>query len=151
MAAVTGSVDRVGRNCALSVTRADTLRPFSRECSWSGAVNPRWRIWVMALTRAWRAERLATTNTRMASIDPSLVLAEPDALPLIAARAASIASNGSDLPWLRRACRFCQSTSTTSTPLRLRNRASPVPYELVPSTPTFVTRPNSSSQPSSDL
>jgi hypothetical protein len=52
----------------------------------------------MAFTRAWRADRLATTNTRMASIDPSLVLPAPAALPLIAARAASIASNGSDLP-----------------------------------------------------
>ena len=41
------------------------------------------------------------------------------------ARAASTASSGSDLPWLRRAWRLGRLTSMTSTPLRRRNRASP--------------------------
>ena len=41
VAAVTGSADLVARSLALSVTSALTVRPFSRECSWSGAVKPR--------------------------------------------------------------------------------------------------------------
>ena len=36
----------------------------------------------------------------MASMGPSLVLPAPDARPLMAARAASIASSGSDLPFI---------------------------------------------------
>ena len=71
MAAVNGSADRVGRSFAASPTNAGTVRPFRRQWSWSGAVNPRWRIWVMAFTLAWRAERLATISTRMASTGPS--------------------------------------------------------------------------------
>ena len=57
-----------------------------------------WRIWVRALTRALRAERLATTRTRMASTAPSLLLAVPWARPDCAALAASTASRGSDFP-----------------------------------------------------
>ena len=53
-----------------------------------------------ALTRAWRAERLATTRTRMASTAPSLDFGLPVARPPRAARAASTASRGSDLPLL---------------------------------------------------
>ena len=45
-----------------------------------------------------------------------MVLPCPDARPLMAARAASTASSGSDLPWLRRDCRLGRLTSTTSTP-----------------------------------
>ena len=127
MAAVTGSDDLVDRSLAASATSAVTERPFRREWSWSGAVIPRWRIWTMAFTRACRAERLATTRTRMASTGPSLVLPAPEARPLMAARAASTASSGSDLPWLRRDCRLGRLTSTTSTPLRRRNRAEPHP------------------------
>src|SRR5664280_690954 len=100
VAAVNGSADRVGRSFAASPTSAVTDRPFRREWSWSGAVNPRWRIWTMAFTLAWRAERLATIRTRIDSTGPSLVLPTPDARPLMAARAASTASRGSDLPWL---------------------------------------------------
>ena len=78
-----GRGHRIGRSggseLAASATRAVTVRPFRREWSWSGAVIPRWRIWTMALTRACRAERLATTRTRMASTGPSLVL--PDRTP----------------------------------------------------------------------
>src|ERR1019366_2455578 len=100
VAAVTVSADFVARNFAPSATSAVTDRPFMREWSWSGAVIPKWRIWTMAFTLAWRAERLATTRTRIASTGPSLVLPTPDARPLMAARAASTASRGSDLPWL---------------------------------------------------
>ena len=46
------------------------------------------RIWVRALTRAWRADRLATIRTRMASTAPSLELALARTLPDRAARAA---------------------------------------------------------------
>ncbi len=45
-----------------------------------------------------RAGRLATTSALMASTFPSRVLAAPQARPDIAARAASMASSGSDLP-----------------------------------------------------
>jgi len=64
----------------------------------------------------WRAERLATTRTRMASTAPSLDFALPFARPLKAARAASMASRGSDLPARRRFWRSGRSTSRTSTP-----------------------------------
>ena len=77
MAAVTGSGDRVGRSLVPSATSAGTERPFRRQRSCSGAVKPRWRIWMRALTRAWRAERLATTSTRMASTAPSRDLGLP--------------------------------------------------------------------------
>ena len=73
-------------------------RPLSRLCSWSGPLKVSWRIWVSALIRAPRAERLATTRTRIASTEPSLLLALPWARPERTARAASTASSGSDLP-----------------------------------------------------
>jgi len=44
------------------------------------------------------AERRAIINTRIASTLPSLLLAEPVAVPDRAARAAATASTGSDLP-----------------------------------------------------
>jgi hypothetical protein len=55
------------------------------------------------------------------------VFATPWARPLSAARAASMASTVSHLPWLRRACRFGRSTSITATPARHRKRARPAP------------------------
>ena len=66
-----------------------------------------------ALTRAWRAERLATRRTRIASTEPSFVLGMLFARPLSAARAASTASRGSDFPERRRSARFGRSTSMT--------------------------------------
>ena len=48
---------------------------------------------------------------------PSLDLSAPVARPLIASRAASMASSGSDLRWLRRDCRLGRSTSTISMPV----------------------------------
>src|ERR1039457_1848648 len=62
VAAVTVSVDLVGRNLIPSVTSSVTVRPLRRQWSCSGAVNPRWRIWTRAFTRAWRAERLAANQ-----------------------------------------------------------------------------------------
>ena len=79
------------------------------------------------MSQAWRAERLATTRTRIASTAPSLDLGLPLARPLRAARAASTASRGSDLPARRRSSRLGRSTSMTSTPARRRNRERPAP------------------------
>ena len=76
-----GSAARVGRKPLAAATSWVMGRPLILACSWSGAVNVSWRIWVSALTRACRADRLATTRTRMASTDPSLHLAFPCALP----------------------------------------------------------------------
>ena len=94
MAAVTTSGERVGRSPWAAATNAAMGRPLSRLCSWSGALKVSWRIWVSALIRAPRAERLATTRTRMASTEPSLLLAVPWARPERTARAASTASSG---------------------------------------------------------
>ena len=68
----------------------------------SGAVETRLRIWLRACVRPLRAEDLATRKTRMDSTFPSLVLASPAASPDKAARAAEMASSGSDLPLSRR-------------------------------------------------
>jgi len=92
-----------------------------------GAVKPRWRIWFRAWILAERAGRLATISARIASTFPSRDLAAPQARPDNAARAASTASSGSDLPDRRRACRLGRSTSTISTPALRRNRARPAP------------------------
>ena len=100
MAAVTASGERVGRSPSAAATKAAMGRPLRRLWSWSGALKVSWRIWPSALIRAPRAERLATTRTRMASTAPSLLLALPWARPDCAARAASTASRGSDLPAL---------------------------------------------------
>src|SRR5271169_1952533 len=91
-AAVTGSVDRVDRNPLAAAMNWGVARPLIRLWSWSGAVNVNCRIWVRALTLAWRADRLATASTRMASTAPSLDLALPRTLPDRTARAASTAS-----------------------------------------------------------
>ncbi len=49
----------------------------------SGAVKPRWRIWLRAFTLVDRAERLATISARMASTWPSRCLGLPElAVPL---------------------------------------------------------------------
>lgn len=58
-------------------------------------------------------------------------------------RAASIASILSDLPCIRRTCRVGRSTSLTAYPAAERSRASPAPYEFVPSTPTTAILPAS--------
>ena len=68
-----------------------------------------------------------------------------------AARAASTASAGSDLPVRRRDWRLGRSTSTTSMPARRRDRAKPAPYELVPSMPTWASGPKALSQANSSL
>ena len=127
VAAVTGSAERVGRSPLGGGDELGDREALERLCSWSGALKVSWRIWVSALIRASRAERLATTRTRMASTEPSLLLAVPWARPDRAARAASTASRGSDLPLWRRAWRFWRSTSMTSTPARARKRATPAP------------------------
>ena len=95
-----------------------------------------------------RAERLATTSALIASTLPSLALPAPCARPDSAARAASMASTGSDLPVRRRDWRLGRSTSTTSTPERRSARAKLAPYELVPSMPTLATGPKPLSQAS---
>ena len=81
----------------------------------SGAVETRLRIWLSAWVRPLRAEARATRKTRMDSTFPSLVLASPQASPERAARAAEMASWGSDLPLRRRRWRLGRSTSTTRT------------------------------------
>lgn len=92
---------------------------------------------------------LTTTRARIASTLPSFVFPCPWARPDSAARAASMASAGSDLPVRRRLWRFGRSTSTTSTEAVRRKRARLVPYELVPSMPTRTTSPWPSRKPSS--
>ena len=89
-------------------------RSRSSARSSSGAVEMRLRIWLMAWVRLLRAEERATRSTRMASTFPSLVLADPVASPPWAARAAAMASSGSDLPLRRRRWRLGRSTSTTA-------------------------------------
>jgi hypothetical protein len=98
--------------------------------------------------RAVRAERLATRRARTASTAPSLDLAMLLALPPSAARAASMASSGSDLPLRRRSARFGRLTSRTPMPAWVKNFESPAPHDRVPSTPTLATGPKDSSQPS---
>jgi hypothetical protein len=102
----------------------------------------------MVLIRVARAERLATTNALIASTLPSLDLPAPCARPDRAARAASMASAGSDLPVRRRDWRLGRSTSSTAMPELRSERAKVAPYELVPSMPTRATAPKLSSQPS---
>lgn len=92
----------------------------------------------MVLFLVSSAERLATTRARIASTLPSLALPEPCARADRAARAASMASAGSDLPVRRRDWQLGRSTSTTSMPERRSDRARPDPYELVPSMPTLL-------------
>jgi hypothetical protein len=62
----------------------------------------RLRIWLIAWVRLLRADERATRKTRMASTLPFLVFAAPLASPPWAARAAEMASSGSDLPLRRR-------------------------------------------------
>ena len=91
-------------------------------------MTTRLRIWLRAWILAERADRLATTRALIASTLPSLVLPAPWARPERAARAASMASAGSDLPVRRRDWRLGRSTSTTSTPdaLQVPGEAGPV-------------------------
>ncbi len=99
----TTSVPRLGRNAAAVRRQRPRETSRRRSRSSSGAVKPRWRIWFRHLMRVSRAERFATSNTRIASTLPSAVFAIPDARPDNAARAASIASTVSDFPARRRA------------------------------------------------
>jgi len=75
--------------------------------------------------------KLADKTSNLRDVASSLlsivILGGTSALPDSAARAASTASMGSDLPWRRRAWRLWRSTSITSTPARARNRARPAP------------------------
>ena len=107
------------------------MRPRSSARMGSGAVDTRLRIWLSAWVRPFRAEDLATRKTRMDSTFPSLVLASPAASPERAARAAEMASWGSDLPLSRRRWRLGRSTST-----RIRSawrcRVSPRPHQTGP-------------------
>ena len=99
-----------------------------------------WRSWLNVAIRSDAADRQATCSTRIASTSPSRLFGRPNAWPDNAARAAATASTGSDLPSRRRTCRFGRSTSTTAIPARSKWRASPAPYEPVPSTPTRSSR-----------
>lgn len=141
VAVMTGSPPRRGRSAAATPPRWSRLTPRNRSRSSSGAVKPRWRIWLSDLILVDRADRFATTRARMASTLPSRVLPAPWALPDSAARAASTASAGSDLPVRRRDWRFGRSTSTTATPAARSDRARLAPYEPVPSTPTWAMSP----------
>src|ERR687897_647925 len=105
VAVITGSPPARERSPAATPARWSRLAPRIRSRSSSGAVNPRWRIWLSDLILVERADRFATTSARMASTLPSRVLPAPWARPDSAARAASTASAGSDLPVRRRALR----------------------------------------------
>jgi hypothetical protein len=118
---------RPGRRRAAARVRALMLNPRRRLRSWSGPLTNSSRIWMSALVRAVRAERLATRKALTDSTGPSLDLAMLLALPPSAARAASMASRGSDLPLRRRSSRFGRLTSTTLTPARARNLDRPAP------------------------
>ena len=74
-----------------------------------------------------RNEHLATTSALIASTLQSRLLPAPWALPDKAARAASMASTGSDLPVRRQDWQFGRSTSTTSTPVFRKNLEKPAP------------------------
>ena len=125
----------LGRSAAACRARVSTVTPRKRSRSSSGAVKPRWRIWLRHLMRTSLPERWATSSARIASTLPSAVFATPAARPDNAARAASTASPASDLPCRRRACRLGRSTSTTATPLPQRP-GQPGAKAPVPSTPT---------------
>jgi hypothetical protein len=124
VAKVTGSEPARGPKPA-AAPRCWREMPLKRSRSSSAAVKPSWRIWLRVLILVDRALRLATPNALIASTLPSLDLPAPWARPDSAARAASIASAGSDLPVRRRACRLGRSTSTTSTPALRNRRANP--------------------------
>src|SRR5947199_8288747 len=86
------------------------------------------RIWLRERLRLRRADIRTRRSTRMASTLPFRVLAAPRASPDWAARAAVMASWGSDLPRLRRRWRFGRSTSTTAMPSRekMSRQAGPI-------------------------
>jgi hypothetical protein len=79
----------------------------------SGAVETMLRIWFTARVRSLRALSRTSLNTGNDSTAPVRVFASTEASPDNAARAAAIASAGSDFPRRRRTCRFGRSTSTT--------------------------------------
>jgi hypothetical protein len=63
-----------------------------------GGSDAQCRSWLRVVMRSSTAERRATINTRIASTLPVRDFGAPFALPDSAARAAAIASSGSDLP-----------------------------------------------------
>ena len=93
----------------------------------SGAVEIRPRIWLSAWVRPLRAEVRQPVKPAWTRRFRPCVLASPDASPERAARAAEMASWGSDLPLRRRRWRLGRSTSTTRTRSAWRCRVSPAP------------------------
>src|ERR671918_704832 len=90
VAVVTGSPPARERSPAATPARWSRLTPRIRSRSSSGAVNPRWRIWLSDLILVERADRFATTSARIASTLPSRDLPAPWARPDSAARAADL-------------------------------------------------------------
>jgi hypothetical protein len=93
-------VSRVLRwNRAAAAATSRTGRPWNRARSSSGAVSMIEWIWFAVWVRALRALRRATWSRRIDSSEPSAVFAAPcSSPPDCTARAAEIASVGSDLP-----------------------------------------------------
>jgi hypothetical protein len=77
-ARVTTTDERVGRSPWAVATNWAMGRPLSRPCRWSGSLKVSWRIWVSALMRVPRAERLATTRTRFNRAWSRMLPATPD-------------------------------------------------------------------------
>ena len=112
----TGSVRRVSSTVSAAQAAdqrgARAGRPGRRAaCSGAEVIRP-WS-WLSAAVRALTAPRRATRSARIASTGPVRVFGVPAACPDRAARAAAIASIGSDLPLARRVLRSGRSTSTT--------------------------------------
>ena len=70
LVAPTAVVGSPGRSLAAPRTMRHTVVPRNCSRSSSGPVSNRARIWLSALTRAWRAERSAVRRARMASTFP---------------------------------------------------------------------------------
>jgi hypothetical protein len=85
-------------NRAAIVATSRTGWPWNRDRSSSGAVSMIERIWFAVCDRAFMALRLATISNRIDSTEPFAVFAAPCSSPDCTARAAEIASVGSDLP-----------------------------------------------------
>ena len=124
VAVMTGSPPGRGRSAAATPPRWSRLTPAQSIPQLVGRGEAEVADLVERLDPASSGrERLATTRARMASTLPSRVLPAPWARPDSAARAASTASAGSDLPVRRRAWRLGRSTSTTATPTARSERA----------------------------
>ena len=124
--------------------RSTSLRAFSPANSSrnsTGAVTTRAFIWLMACVRAFIAESLTILSTRIISTLSTPDLGDSRATPARTDHAAISASRGSLLPSIRRVDLSGRLTSITLWPHRARCRASPAPYEPVPSTPKVATWP----------